>query len=526
MAVAALQLPQQGPISQAPFDWSPLAKLGDVYMQGQQQANQQSALSQLGNDPTQNAQILIKSGVPSLAQLGINLQQQQATSAESRREFDLQQAIRQHQDARAAAAERRTAEDWERQDPDAAAKLIRSMLSQQNPQAPAQAPFPAPLPGQAAPAQAAPPAPAQGVAPPPAAPPAPPAAVPAPPANAPDAFTSPIAPSQQGAALPAIAERVANHLASNQPAAAAGVTPDQIAELYRNPLTRQMATTLLQNQLSPGTWKVEKSDDGRLLAYNDKTLQSRDITPPTASGLPPGSKEQRERDERFADAKRRGYDDDTANFVAINKKLPKEDLSAAEIKTVNDLDNSSRMADMMVQNLKRLQELSPNAYDGALASHRATLMTSTLGDHAPQGALDTQELSNLARQNVALQAKATFGARLTQGEVNYLTQLESTPEMANATRQTIYKTLLSRFQTLADQDRAKSDQIKSGTYYKKGAPQAAPQATDAAPAAQATPPAATTAKPSLSEFMTKARAANPGVPDSELAQFWKQKYGG
>jgi hypothetical protein len=65
---------------------------------------------------------------------------------------------------------------------------------------------------------------------------------------------------------------------------------------------------------------------------------------------------------------------------------------------------------------------------------------------------------------------------------------------------------------------AQQEAIRTGEAYKPGGGQTA------APAA---PPAATTTtKPSLSDFMTKARAANPGASDGDLARYWKQKYGG
>jgi hypothetical protein len=75
-------------------DFSPLANLGNVIRQGQQQAAQQQALAQLGPDPVANSQFLIKSGVPELVQAGVRMQGQQATNAEDIRQFNLQQGVR------------------------------------------------------------------------------------------------------------------------------------------------------------------------------------------------------------------------------------------------------------------------------------------------------------------------------------------------------------------------------------------------------------------------------------------------
>jgi hypothetical protein len=78
-------------------DFSPLANLGNVYRQGQQQAAQQQTLAQLGPDPVANTQFLIKSGVPELVQAGVRMQAEQANHAENIRQFNLQQGIRQSQ---------------------------------------------------------------------------------------------------------------------------------------------------------------------------------------------------------------------------------------------------------------------------------------------------------------------------------------------------------------------------------------------------------------------------------------------
>ena len=51
-----------------------------------------------------------------------------------------------------------------------------------------------------------------------------------------------------------------------------------------------------------------------------------------------------------------------------------------------------------------------------------------------------------------------------------------------------------------------------------------PALIDKKPAAAT--PATVTAKPSLGDFMAKARLANPGASDGDLARYWKQKYGG
>jgi hypothetical protein len=77
MAINPLSVPN---FSVTPYsggaDFSQLAKLGDVYQEGQMQNRRLAVLGQLGPDPTQNAMLMIKSGDPTMAQHGIELMNQ------------------------------------------------------------------------------------------------------------------------------------------------------------------------------------------------------------------------------------------------------------------------------------------------------------------------------------------------------------------------------------------------------------------------------------------------------------------
>lgn len=75
-------------------DFSPLANLGNVYRQAQERDQLQQALSRFGNNPATNAQLAVTSGVPSLAELGLRMQGQQATQAENVRQFNVEQALK------------------------------------------------------------------------------------------------------------------------------------------------------------------------------------------------------------------------------------------------------------------------------------------------------------------------------------------------------------------------------------------------------------------------------------------------
>ena len=74
----------------------------------------------------------------------------------------------------------------------------------------------------------------------------------------------------QAMALDQVQQRAIQNLSSQQPAQAAGIGREEIAALYKNPLTRPIATAFLQKQLDPGTYKFIQAGDN-LLRYNERT---------------------------------------------------------------------------------------------------------------------------------------------------------------------------------------------------------------------------------------------------------------
>ena len=111
----------------------------------------------------------------------------------------------------------------------------------------------------------------------------------------------------QSTAAQGTAARMVDTLAAGKPAASAGIDSKTLGEALANPETRAIATVFAQNRLNPGTWKVEKTEDGRVIAFNDKNLQTVDITPPTPGGGPPMNKEDRERQNIYDDAIKSGF---------------------------------------------------------------------------------------------------------------------------------------------------------------------------------------------------------------------------
>jgi hypothetical protein len=218
-------------------------------------------------------------------------------------------------------------------------------------------------------------------------------------------------------------------------------------------------------------------------------------------------------------------DQQAKDFAANKGKTPKEDLTAGEEKRVNTLTDENRTAQRTLANIKDLRTLSKSAwgFPGAAGVSSYVAPVPILGTKT--GAADTQDLINAAHSNVVNVGKTYFPQRVTNTDVKLLTDLEGSANQPDVVRQRIYDRAERAFQQIIDENSQEMEGIRNKTFYKSGGGQqpAPQQAAAAAPAAPAPAPAA---KPSLKDFMDKARAANPGVKDSDLAQFWKQKYGG
>jgi hypothetical protein len=136
MAINTLGFPMPQAFSGG-ADFSQLANLGTVYQQQQDRTTKLQALGQLGDDPTKNAMIMIKSGDPELAQHGVTLMntiqqqnRQNAQEAERQREFQLNYQISQSEEARKQA-------QFEADDPDARLEKWTAAHPGQDPNSPA-----------------------------------------------------------------------------------------------------------------------------------------------------------------------------------------------------------------------------------------------------------------------------------------------------------------------------------------------------------------------------------------------------
>jgi hypothetical protein len=267
-----------------------------------------------------------------------------------------------------------------------------------------------------------------------------------------------------------IVGRVASNLTSPNPAAAAGLNREQLGALYANPLTRPLATAFLQKQLDPGTWTYTKLDDGRLVGHNSRTNEIKDVTPPTASGAPPASKEEREVKGWYDAGKKLGMTDEQATAYAANKgKTPHQDLRPGEETRVNKLTDEARTAQRTLDTVGELRNLSKSAW-GFPGADTASSVVSALPGFVPgvKSAVDTQDLINAAHNNVVNVARTYFPQRVTNMDVHLLQDLEGSANKSDAVRQKIYDRVDRVMSKIVEENNADAEAIRNQSFYKPG----------------------------------------------------------
>jgi len=195
------------------------------------------------------------------------------------------------------------------------------------------------------------------------------------PVGAPAQFAQAAPPAAQPASAPAAAAAVKANLASGEPAQSVGLDRNQLAELYRNPITRPLATAFLQKQFDPGKFDF-KEVGGKLYRINDRTgahtliasdtkpvvvgVEQRLIEPETGreiAGAGPSKPVQVDTGTatEFRDPR-------TGNLV---KSIPKDVAGAAEAKATGETTAAAKTALPMVET--NAKEILSNL--DALATH-------------------------------------------------------------------------------------------------------------------------------------------------------------
>ena len=223
---------------------------------------------------------------------------------------------------------------------------------------------------------------------------------------------------------------------------------------------------LIPDPANPGQYKdiapqaPIQLDEGKRLMVPDPNSPSgfRDATPDGTV-----SKGQRERDDRYKDARARGLDENTANYIAINNKSPKADMSATELKMLDTHEGSIRVGMDVIDNLNEMKKLSNNAYEGAFATNRAKA-AAALGKDAPQARLAALRMQNLANQNITSQLKTLFPGRVLVAELGLQKEIETLPEHPNKLRQDIADQLIKIVQHRVNEAKEVAGAVRNKTY--------------------------------------------------------------
>ena len=303
--------------------------------------------------------------------------------------------------------------------------------------------------------------------------------------------------------------------------------------MYRNPITRPLAVAFLQKQLTPDEWAYHfDNETGRVIATNKTDpSKTKDVTPGATAGQAPVSRQEREVENYYRAGIAQGLTEEQAKGFALNKgKLPSEERTATQIHELKKAEDSYFAATAARKALDKASDLSGKAFQGTGASQIGTVFAN-LPSWVPghEAGVATGVLANTQIHAAMTQLQDAFGRNPSDREGQIMIKLQGAVNEPLETRNQIIKDAKEVFDERVAKNKRQYEQMQSGEYFKKGGGGAAAPPTAAA-AAAATPaaatPAATGAKPSLSDFMVKARAANPGVADGELAKYWKQKYGG
>lgn len=191
---------------------------------------------------------------------------------------------------------------------------------------------------------------------------------------------------------------------------------------------------------------------------------------------------------REAAAKAYGLDpnSDAGRAYILTGRLPREDqqaLTATDKKAILEADEMVAVNRGAITALDEASKLSPQAYDGTLASQRAWVANNFVPWATPE-AEATSNLDNAVVGNALSQLKAIFGAAPTEGERKILLDLQGSANQPAAVREAIYARARAAAERRLQFNEDRARQLRGGTFYKPqgdGGPQPDPSGVGGAP---------------------------------------------
>lgn len=177
---------------------------------------------------------------------------------------------------------------------------------------------------------------------------------------------------------------------------------------------------------------------------------------------------------------------DAGRAFILTGRLPREDqqaLTATDKKAILEADEMVSINRAAMTALGEASQLSPKAYDGALASQRSWLANNFWPGATPE-AEATASLDNAVVGNALSQLKAIFGAAPTEGERKILLDLQGSANQPHNVRMEIYRRANAAAEKRLAFNEQRAAQLRGGTYYKPqgdAGPQPAPSGIGGAP---------------------------------------------
>jgi len=141
----------------------------------------------------------------------------------------------------------------------------------------------------------------------------------------------------------------------------------------------------------------------------------------------------------------------------------------------------------------------------------------------------TEELKNETLNTMMDRVKAAFGSNPSNKEDAWMREAQASVGKSSTVQKDIIKRGKEIMEERLKQNMDRATEMRGGTFYKPGGgvtkppPPPPPDATGETTTPPKSTPTSETSLPS-SDWMTRARKANPGMSDSELVSNWKKKH--
>lgn len=208
--------------------------------------------------------------------------------------------------------------------------------------------------------------------------------------------------------------------------------------------------------------------------------------------------------------------------------------TASDRKAIRDADQQVMSVGQTIQQVDTLKDnISKALHLGPLTGTAGYVASFLPEGYGKETGTATELATNEALRSMIGQVKSAFGSQPSNKEDAWLLKAQASVDKAPAVQQQILneakQLLIEKQQFYRDQAQEMRPAGVKGYYGKEHQPYMPDRPVPVPPASAPVPapaqPVAPAVKPSLSDFMVKARVANPGASDSDLANYWKKKYG-